>query len=298
MAGFFGKRAKLMIGTASPPTVGLNYVSDGLKRHRSVADLMGLGGTFSHFAARCRPSLQPVAGPLVLYPTPVELVTLLPLMLQGTPVGNSYPLADPVQLTTFNYWKLLASKIHKFAGVAIAAWTLRARQGEAVTLSCDLIGQTLDPTALANTFPAYSFDQTTKPFMFHELILTVGGVAYQCKEFALSLDWAVDAGRFFNSQTLQGVYPTDRIITLSHDNPFGDAEALYGTDQDAGVSASAVFTSGGTSLSLSMPAVQYEDDSPTVPGRDEVMLPLTGVCRVASGGAALSELAVVLDSSP
>jgi hypothetical protein len=207
-------------------------------------------------------------------------------------------LTDPVSLTTFNHWRLMGSKIYKFGGCGIARWTLSGRQGGALLLTADVLGQTLDNTALANTFPAFSIDQTTKPFKFHELVQTIAGNTYQLKQFSLSCDWAVDADRFFNAQTLQGIFPTDRVITVSHDLPFGDAEAAYGLDQDNGVATVATFTSGGTSLTLSMPSVQYEDDSARVGGREEVMLPLTGIARVAVGGAALSELAVTLDSTP
>jgi hypothetical protein len=298
MPGFYGKRAKTLVGTGNPPATGIDFQSDTLRKHRSVDDLKGMSGTFSRFAARARPGLQPIAGQLALYPTPVDLAVLLPLMLHGTPSGTSYPLADPVSLTTFNHWRLMGSKIYKFAGCGLGRWTLSARQGGALLLTADVLGQTLDNTAAAATFPVFSFDQTTKPFKTHELALTIASNPYQLKAWSLSVDWAVDADRFFNSQTLQGIFPTDRVITVSHDLPFGDAEAAYGLDQDAGVAVTAAFVSGGTSLTLSTPAVQYEDDSAVVPGREEVMLPLTGIARVAVGQAALSELAVTLDSTP
>ena len=173
MSGLYGHQIKVMVGTASPPTRALDVLVDGVRRTRTIVDLNGLKGTRSRYAARARPSLLPVGGALSLYPTPVELSTLLPLILGGTPSGTSYPLAET--LPTFNYWSARNSQIYKYAQCGVSRATFSARQGEGLLLSMDIVGTTEDSATSVTSFPAFAIDTTTKPFMFHELLLTVDG---------------------------------------------------------------------------------------------------------------------------
>lgn len=295
MSGFYGHQSKLMIGTSSTPNVGLDFLTETLRKRKTMVDLNGMKGTRSRFGLRARPGVLPCSGSLVLHPTPVELATLLPLILGGTPSGTSYPLAET--LTTFNYWALRGTKIYKYAGVGVSRATFAASQGEGLTLALDLVAKTEDNATASSSFPSFSIDQTTFPFMFHELVLIVDGITYKCKSFSLTIENAIDAGRFFNSQSLVTVQPTDRVITLSHDLPFGDAEDAYEIDQQSGVAGTLTFTVAepATSLAFALPFLQYEPEAAVAADRGEVMLPLTAVARTT---AALGELTVTMDSTP
>lgn len=296
MAGAFGVTSKLMIGTASgTPSVPLPFLSESLAMHKTIFDGNALAGTRTRFADRARQSIQPISGSLSLEPTPIEMQSILPWVLGGTPATTSYPLSDT--LLTQSYWALRgvapsnAGKIFKYPVVGVNRGTFSANQGGPLAVNLDLVGTTEDSATGGGSFPSYTEGVVAGPWMFHELVLTVNSSARKPKNISITIDNAVAADRFFNSQALQTVQATDRIITVSHDFPYGDEATAYGMVQ-TGVTCVAVFTQGVYILTFNMPLVQYEDISPVVNDRGEQMLRLSGTARGTS--AALDELTTTL----
>jgi hypothetical protein len=305
MAGSMGVTAKLLLGAANgTPGTAMDFVSENLKRQRPLVDTNALAGTRTRWANRAVPGIRPVGGPLSCQPTAIEWETLLPWILGGTPSGTSYPQAENLLMQA--YWVLRglsptgAGKIFKYPVVGVGSARISSSQGAPLAADLDLLGavgsglSSEDSTTAGSSFPSFTLDKTTNPWMHHELVLTINSTIYQCKDFTITLDNAVDAGRYFNTQDLQTIQATDRRIAVSASLPYGDAAAAYALSQ-GGVPVTAVYTNGVYVLTFSMPLVQFEDPTPTASSREEIMLALSGSARGTT--AAGDELAVTLATS-
>lgn len=280
MTAQFGYQAQMGIDTANPVTVRFDFQTENLVLDETFLDTNGLRGTRARSIERERQGNRAVHGQIRLQPTAVEMALLLPWMFYGTPSGSptvTYPLADAVPAARYIAIDR-GPKVVTYNGCQITRATLRGSQGEPMDLLLDVIG--IDETpGNSGTFPALSLDISTGPFIFTDLILTLNSIAVQCRDIEIVWDNMIDAGRFFNSQTLTAAIAMDRHITVQTHLPYGDWSAMYGTGA-AGVTGSAVFTGGGTSvLNIAFTKIAFPRKSPSyVAGRQEEMLPLIGQC--------------------
>jgi hypothetical protein len=126
--------------------------------------------------------------------------------------------------------------------------------------------------------------------------LTINGVAsVTTPNFRIVVDNALNANRFFTSLTLVSVDAWDRHVGFSCTPPYGDWPQLYGTGAP-GVAVTATFTNGGAVLTFTMPVVYFPERSPSIPGRQEIMLPLEGTAFSIQGGN--DELSISLNPGP
>lgn len=294
MSASIGTLGSFGIGDANPTTVRLNYESEDFTRKDEVIDGNGLRGTLSKDAELVRNGPQRVNGPAAFIPTAVEWAAMLPWILGTTASGNTYALAD----TTITKFVQIDRKVKVFTytGVGVNKATFKASRGTALRLELDLIGMS---SAVGNsgTFPALSLDVTTKPFVFTDLVITVGGTTVQTADFELTVDNKIDADRFFNSLTLTAVNKLDREIRVKTNLPYGDYEAIRAamTAEGGGLAFVATFTCGNTSMVFTLPAVAVPMREPGTPGRQEIMLPVEGAAYRLAG---VRELVVTLDSTP
>lgn len=232
-------------------------------------------GTRSHSVERNLESIKRVGGQLVMQPNVVELGLLLPWIFgaAGSGAGTvTYALADTIPTRYVHIDRV--AKVFEYAGVGVDSATFRASQGEPLELELDCIGQT-ETVDNAGTFPALSIDLTTRPWMFHNLVLSIAGTTYNTRDFTCTVNNHIDRERFFNSQTLTAVNAMDRDITISATLPYGDATAVYTSGMAAGgVAAVATFTNVDSDvLTLTFVKVAAPSLSPVVEGpRSEVML--------------------------
>lgn len=292
MAGAQGYGARLGLSALGDTSVTarLDFQSETLAVAEEFKDTTGLRGTRSRVIERVRAGIRRVRGGLVLQPTALEMANLLEWCLGGTPSGTSYPLGDTLAGRSVQIDRVAA--VHTYSGVYVNQATLRASQGEPLTMELDLIG-TDEVTSISFT-PTVSIDTTTEPFMFHDAVLSIAGSTYNAREVAITVNNAIDGERFFNSQTLTQALPQDRQITVNYLVPYGDATALYNTG-DAGVASTVTFTNGAVSLALAFVKVAFPRRSPTVPGRSEVMHQLAGTAYRSS---TTLEVVTTLDSTP
>jgi hypothetical protein len=299
MAGVFGYVTKVAHGKIATPTVldaALDPLSESLRLTEDIADMTGLRGTRSRFATRSRVVRERVGGSIVLNPNSVELANLLPLIL-GTAVSTiTYALAEA--LTAFSIQVDRSTKVFTYAGCAVNSATFRVASGQPLELTLDLVGRT-ETVGNSGSGAGLTPTETTHPYIASDLVLTINSVAHQCSEMTITISNFIDTERYFNTLNLVTAQATDRLITLSAMLPYGDSSVLYDAGS-AGYATTAVLTNTAEAcaLSFSMPALEIPAESPTANGRGEIMLPINGVARVASGGAALSELVTTLDSTP
>ncbi len=277
MPPVMGYATQLGIDTANPVTLRFDFQSEGLMLDEEMPDTNGLRGTRSRAVERIRQGIRRVHGPLTLEPTAVELSHLLQWILGGTPTGSptvTYPLADGLQSRYVTIDRV--SKVFTYSGVYVNRATIRGTQGQPLQVLLDLLGQD-EAVANSGTFPALTLDVANTPFMFYDLSLSVAGSTYQPRDWEITIDNALDADRFFNSQTATAIAPRDRHITTRFPLPYGDANALYGTGGPGGVAYVATFTNGGAVLTFTAGKAIFPRKSPTVPGREEILIPVEAV---------------------
>ena len=297
MAASIGTLGQLGIGDADPVTQRLNYVTEDFTRKDEVIDGNGIRGTRSQDSELVMDGIQRINGPVNLIPTALEMSYLLQWIMGGTPTGTgtvTYPLADTIQTKYLTVDR--RQKVFTYAGVGVNMATFRASRGTPLSVELGLIGQT-ESVGNSGTFPVLTLDVSTKPFVFHNLVLSVESTTVSCAEFMLSVNNMIDADRFFNSQTLTAVNALDREIRFGTSLPYGDYEAIRAAMNAGagGLSVVATFTVGNTALAFSLPAVAVPMRAPGTPGRVEIMLPVEGRAYRLAGAR---ELVTTLDSTP
>lgn len=290
----YGFQTAIGIDTANPVTKRFDFQSENLILSEDFKDTNGLRGTRSRAGERIVAGIRHVAGQITLQPNSLELANLLQWIMGGTPTGTpavTYPLADALQTRFVTVDRV--AKVFTYNGCVVDKCHIKGSQGEPLVITLDVCG--LDETiAAAGSFPVIALDTTTQPFMFFELAITIGGVTYQAKDVDITIDNAIDKDRFFNSLTATALIAMDRHITVSFSLPYGDATTVYGLGA-AGTAVVATFTNGGAVLTLTMGRVAFPRHSPSVAGRQEVMLPFSGTAY--KNGSTL-ELVTLLNPGP
>jgi hypothetical protein len=283
-----GYAAKLGIGTASTVDQPLDFLSESLAVDEQFVDRAGIRGTRSHPIEVMRAGNRSVGGALMLQPNAQEWAYLLPWMLGTAASGTTYALAETVPERYVTADRV--SKVHTYDGCKVNVGRVRGTQGAPLDLTLDLLG--IDETqANSGTFPALTLDSATGPFMFSDGAVVIGGVTYQIKECEIVIDNKLDGDRFLNSRTRTAIVAQDREVMVNFSLPWGDAVAAYNSGV-GGVAVTVTFTNGTVSLAFSFVKVVFPRKSPTVPGKQEIMLPLQGV---AKSSGATKELVVTLD---
>lgn len=265
----------------------------GLDEH--FIDANGLRGTTSHVVERNLAGNRPCSGAVRCQPTAVELANMLEWMMQGTTSGSptvTYPLSAGTMKTRAVVIDRVTN-VYTYATVGVASWEVSGGEDQALDWTLNLVG--LDESVgNAGTFPALTLDTTTFPFKFTDCTLNCASTLYTPKSFRLSVDYHIDRQRFFNSQTLTGIYSQDRTVTFETSLPDGEAHALYGVGR-GGFSVVITATTGNSVLTMTMPAVAAPRRTPPVPERREIMLPIVG--QAFRSGSTL-ELSVSLNPTP
>lgn len=287
------------IATLSQGGIGANatvdqrfdFRSESLGLVEEVLNANGVRGTRSHSVERTRASLQRIGGSIELQPSAVEWGYFLPWIFGG---GNATAptLADTLSAKYVSFDRI--TKVFTYGGCKVDRATIRATQGNVVSLSLDIVGMNVT-VGNAGSFPSLSLDTSTYPFIFSDLVISVGGTTLTPKDFTLTISNGIDRERFFNSNTLASAETRDRTITFSCMLPYGDMSGLYNGGPPPGAVMNATFTNGNTSLVFNAPALVFMRDDPNIPGRDEIMLPISG--RLFQSGST-KELLCTLDNTP
>lgn len=248
-----------------------DFQSANYGANEQIADLNGNRGDLSHDVSMFRPGIIRVGGQMRFEPN----VASMPLLNTFAMGGASSTLAN-----TALVYEIIADKrgdIFDFASNAVGRCTWAGSQGEPLSMSLDVLGMT--ETGSASWGSPTAIDTATGPWMFQEMVLTIGGATKNSRTFALTLDNHLDSGRFFNSRTLVSLVRLDRTVTLSLDLPYGDASTVYGSG-NAGVAVVAVFTNAGTSdiLRFTMGKAIFGKNAPTQSLRSEEMLTISAQC--------------------
>jgi hypothetical protein len=282
-----GSTVRIALGSTIPTTQMLGFESEEIKLVETISDGSGIVGTRGMPDSRARAVARAVAGPLSGWPTPTELDYLLPRIFGGTKSGNNIPLTEG--LPWFSLQKDYGTKVYNYEYLKVGSATFSASQGGFLNLAVQVAGID-EVVANSGTFPSLTLLEET-PYIFSDLVMTVGGNAYPIESFSFTIDHVLNIKQM-NSLTPTHIEPTQRICTWNIVPTLESAVALYGIGP---TTVSAVFTRGTVSFSLVSANVRFPKESPAVGSdRSPIMLPLTGQARITNS---TPEVVVTNDST-
>lgn len=279
-----GFATRLGIDTVPSVTKQFDFESENFRRTKEPKILDGLSGSRSRFKNRMvSNNMRRVSGPITMQPTAAEFALLFPWWFGGVPIGSGttvYPLADAIS----DRYVLIdrVSKRWLANGVKASRITFAAQQGDALTVTPELVGKDMEPIDTA--FPALALDDG-RPFMFRDcsLVIDPAGTAENTiltRDISLVVDNVIDMERFFNSPTLTEVNPQDRLVTFTATIPASDAEELHEVERFA---VEVAFANDEAILTFLMEELVLTPESPVVEGRKEIMVKITGQAGATMG---------------
>jgi len=291
--GADGWGSKLLIQEALPfagTATCLEFTSESLARTSSIMNTQGFSGTRSQHGEKSRFGTSAIAGQITIPWSPTAGVTLLPLILGGTPTGTSFPLADT--LPAWQYQIDRVTKVFNYTDVTVNKGTWKGTSGGMVDCVLDLIG-TDEVIVAAAGGQAFTL-VLDPPYVFSDLTISVGGATRSIFDFELTVDNKL-AARYANSRTPTRIAPADlREVSISFTTPFGSTEYDQYNSALAGSAVVLTATNGNYSTVWTMAAVQFPAMSPVIPGKGEIPLKMTGIARMTS---TTRELVVTHDST-
>lgn len=283
-----GVATQIGFGTTATVNKRMDFLSESISIVRDLPYGAGIVASRSERAERVKQGNSHIAGSITYNPTPLELTDILEYILGG---AESVDVWNPAETLTAIYFSVdRITKVWVYNLCKIARATFRGAVGQPLSLTLDLLGKTETVNAAAS-FPTISLDLTSNHYMFYELALTINSVVYKPKEVEIVIDNQLEM-EFFNSQTPTNINETGRNVTISTSIAY-DAQTAYALTS-AGVTSTAVWTTGNRALTISLVACHFPEQAPNVNARGELMLPLNGVCR-KSGST--NEIVITNDDS-
>ena len=269
MAGSYPFASQLEIND-----VRYDYHGCALGSRNEYRDTNGLRGTRSHAIERNIPSVIRVDGNINFIPTALELTTLLPIMNGAAAAGTTYPLGETITPYAIVVDRVL--KVHTYAANYLNTARFSGSQGDYLQLDTSWVGTT-ETEGSAGTFASTALDIVSRPWAFHEAVVTIAGSTFKVRDIEWTIDNHIDADRIFNSQTIATTAAMDRTIEVAFTLPYGDSGAVYTTHSAyTGVQVVATFTNGVYIMTVTFVKVAFIKVSPEVRGKNEIMLVARG----------------------
>jgi len=296
--GTFGRLAVLQ--GSSPYVWGgtrLPFMRENIhKRGKHIHPPVILGTRFED-AERVRTGTNFYGGVVTFPVDPGNLVTLLPLMLGGTPAGTTFPLAETVP--TFGCLIDKVTRRFEYLNGAVNRWSLSGTQhgpdGQPnwVTLAIEMWFKSETPDTV---FPALTLpkDAQYTAFTFEDVAITMQGAARKPKQFTLMGHNHLHA-RWVNDLNPVLFCPTRSTVALSVVFPYDDDHDDLHNLPLTPAAGSLVLANGSISTQFNFGSLVSPDNTPTIPGFTEINQPVIAVAR--KNGATPS-LNVINDSTP
>lgn len=231
------------------------FTQCGIAESRELLlDEEGVRGTRSMVLERATQGLIHVGGPIKMQPTPLELQTLWPLIVNSSSANT---LSDAMQDITVVKDLITASE--SYSG-RIAKARLEGSPGKRIELTLDFVGYSC--TMGSGGVVSGTGDITNSPYMMAGLGsgITIGGTTYNVDRFMFEIDNKIDP-TFMQGQTATDLQPTGREVTLGLDFKYTSVEAGLLTTAQAGpvlgspAVATFALTNGSNHMSISCGAV-------------------------------------------
>ena len=269
-----GALAKLAIDAATPFDVSsepFEFIREDIKLINTHVESQGIRGTRSRRKERVKIGSTDARGTISMNPSVTEIDLLLPRILGGTTAGGVTDVADT--LPEFQVMIDRIAKVHSYTGCVVASAQIRGVKGQPLELTITIEGEG-GSIGAAGGFPAITIDTDSTFFIFSEAALTLTGTSRLIEEFTLTIENGLRADRRFNSLNRVNIPALDRRVTLGCTVPYTPDNTDLENVAIAGGAGILVLTDGSTTYTVDFANVKSESESPSVPGRDEIMLPL------------------------
>jgi hypothetical protein len=251
------------------------FAGETLAKQGNVVERLGLRGTRSHVADDARTGPYQVGGAVSLEPTPVDLLFWLQYILGGTPADGSYALAETLPSATLGFAR--GPKNFRYAGCVVDKATFSGSAGGLLKLVLEIAGQS--ETVETTAWPSIAAD-TTGPYVFSDLALTINGAAREVHSFELVINNALVRNRFMNSTTVVNLPPGDRVVTLQTTHAWATANSdLYDPPIAGYAGATLAFAAASHSTTFTFGCLQAPAHSPTAAQRQENFLSIHWTVR-------------------
>jgi hypothetical protein len=266
--------------TSSEP---YEFLTESIAKSATHLDTDGIRGTRSHSKEVVREGIYTVAGTITMNPSPADLDLLLPRILGAAASGDTFALAET--LPAFGVLVDRVAERFQYTDCYVNRATFRSQAGGLLELSLDILGKT---EVKGTSYPSITLGVTAAdaPFVHQDAVVTLAAGAEECLSIEIVIDNVLDA-RFANSQTAGSITPQDRIITCNLVMPYTSDETSLYSQAVGGIAATIKYTNGDISTLFTFGILQTPDNSPTVPGKSEITLPLAMVARKSGTTEAL-----------
>ncbi len=259
------------VGTLTSASIGgtaYEYKSFGLGKHDTVLDTNGIRGSRTHQYARTRQGPYTVSGPIVLEPSKACADAMISYILGGSTLQETLP--------TFTVAIDRIAKLHTYSTCVVDKATFKASQGGFLELTLDIEGET---ESLGSGGGGVGSVEDGSPLVFTDATLQIASTSYIFRECTVVVDNHVKKDRFMNSLTRTALPALDRTVTVTLSLPYtADTIALYDTGA-TGATVVLAFTDADGSVTITAYEVQFPAQPPVTPGKDEVMLTLSGTAH-------------------
>jgi len=295
MVASMAHATKVGIAATAPSTLQLEFESCGVGLQGTHVQSPGIRDGRSYHSESVVDGPYTVGGPLVLAPRADELDALLPYILGTAEVADVFSLAETIPDFVLDVEKVAdgAASGYRYAGCKMNSATFRSSPGGLLMLEMDVQGK----TEAEITFPSISGTLTVlQPYIHHQLVLTIGGTAYQPASIDITINNALILDRFLNSQTRTELPESDRIVTCNFTLPYtaNERNNLYDVAV-GGLAATAKWTNGARSILFTFGVLQFPKPPVVIPGRNaELVISFAAQARCLS---TTKELVVTNDSS-
>ncbi len=288
--GAFGKLLLEKTGTAprtfTSASSRLEILYETLATKRNLQHTEAITGTTSRLISGVRAKSYLTQGVIALQASPANLALVLPLILGGTPSGNSFPLGSV--LPTFDVLVYRESGIFQYSNLRVAQAVLRGKTsngGESsdfmeLLLVCVGEQEIITETGGVSPWPASepSLPTTARyvPYAFYESTFELNNTEIAIEDIKLTIDNQL-AIKFYNERYPTCIRSTGRKIMMEASSPFTcealqeslDLNTVTGT---AEISFATPTTSPVFQTSFAIPYARTEFETPTI--RNKADLPI------------------------
>lgn len=274
----------------------LEVLNFGVQKQPTILESEGLRGTRSRPVERTNEGNYDVGGGINLNPSCNMLDYLLPAILGVNHAGvlgarTFYPAEGlPLFGLLANYKPTGTDMRSEFTNLQVNTATFAGNAGELVTLGLDAWGIDELEGSTAQAWPAVALGNTNadRPLVVAKTTINIAGTDYDCMNFNLSINNALNRRFSTGSLSATSVCSTDRQVNLSVQTPLSQSEFddLYETYRTTPLSIFAVTitmqaTDASNQVVINLPYCEVTTPTPSVGGRGEVPLPLTLIARTS-----------------
>jgi hypothetical protein len=226
------------------------------------------------YASRERIVKQWVSGPLSMNPSPTELDFWLKYAMGAESPAGTFTLEETIP--SFYMIEDKGDTVHEWPVNYVDSLEISGAEGQPISVVAQIEGKSETKDAVA--FPSIS-RVTDTMFVFSDLTLTLGGVAYKVQSFSFKIDNLLDKDRFLNNVTRQEIPPQGRIVSLSITLPWDSTnDDLYGVAL-GGIEGSLVLNNGVKTYTCTFGTLCAPKEGPQTPGRTGIRFPVNFLAK-------------------